>query len=105
MENELFDRIRHDLAGNDVVLYLKGTRNFPQDGYSAIVVRILDELNADYITIDVLEDENLHRALKEFSGHIGVPQLYVRGTFIGGADAIKEMQASGKLKTLLAQEI
>lgn len=103
MENALFDIIRHDIGESDIVLYMKGTPAIPQDGFSAAVVQILESLGAAYKGINVLTDPELHQALKEFSNWPSVPQLYVKGAFVGGHDRIKELNASGELRALLTR--
>ena len=101
MENALFDRIRHDIAGNDIVLYMKGTPSFPQCGYSAAITQVLNNFGVPYKGIDVLEDRDLYQAIKEFTNWPNVPQLYIKGEFIGGSDIVKELSSSGELSRLL----
>lgn len=101
MENESFAQIRQQISENDVVLYMKGTRVFPQDGYSAAAAEVLNSLGVSYTDIDVLEDRSLYQAVKEFANWPSVPQLYVKGEFIGGSDAVKELHASGELLALM----
>jgi monothiol glutaredoxin len=101
MENTLFDRIRHDITDSDIVLYMKGTPLFPQDGYSAVLADVLRSFGLSFRSIDVLEEPDLYKALKEFTNWPNIPQLYIKGAFIGGSDAVKEMNASGELKKLL----
>jgi monothiol glutaredoxin len=103
LENERFEEIRQQIAENDVILYMKGTRVFPQDGYSAAMAQVLNDMGVSYQTVDVLEDRDLYQAIKEFTNWPNVPQLYVRGEFIGGSDIVKELQASGELKKLFDQ--
>jgi monothiol glutaredoxin len=100
-DNALFDRIRNDIATNDIVLYMKGTPAFPQDGFSAAVVQVLDNFGVSYIGIDVLQDRALHTAVKEFANWPNVPQLYIKGKFVGGSDIVKELSASGELHQML----
>ncbi|WP_437671777.1 Grx4 family monothiol glutaredoxin [Sorangium sp. So ce131] len=99
-------RIAAMIRDSDVVLFMKGTRTMPQCGFSATVVRILDELLPEYQTVDVLSDAQLRDGIKEFSSWPTIPQLYVRGEFVGGCDIVKELHATGELvKTLgVAQE-
>jgi monothiol glutaredoxin len=87
-----------------VVLFMKGSRHFPQCGFSATVVGILDELTAGYATVDVLRDPAVREGMKEFSSWPTFPQLYVDGKFVGGCDIVKEMHASGELQALLGVE-
>ena len=101
MENTLFDRIRQDITANDIVLYMKGTPVFPQDGYSAVVAQVLNNFGIPWLGIDVLEDLDLYGALKEFTNWPSVPQLYIKGAFVGGGDAVKELNKSGDLRKLL----
>lgn len=99
-------RIATIIRENDVVLFMKGTRSMPQCGFSATVVNILDELLPEYQTVNVLADPELREGIKEFSNWPTIPQLYIRGEFVGGCDIVKEMHATGELgKALgLAQE-
>ena len=104
-ENEaVFDRIRHDITSNDIVLYMKGTAVFPQCGFSAAVVQVLESLNLPFKDIDVLADPPLRQGIKDFSNWPTLPQLYVKGEFIGGCDIVREMYASGELQALLQKE-
>ncbi len=95
------ERIRQDVAGNDVVLYMKGTPVFPQCGFSAAVVQVLTELGVKFKGIDVLTDPSLRQGIKDFSNWPTVPQLYVKGEFVGGSDIVREMHASGELREML----
>ena len=103
MENAFFDRIRQDITSHDVVLYMKGTPVFPQDGYSAVLADVLNNHHVSYRSIDVLEDRDLSRALKEFANWPSIPQLYIKGAFVGGSDTVKELNATGDLRKLLEQ--
>lgn len=98
-----FRRIQQEIAENDVVLYMKGAAIFPQDGFSAAMVQILETLGVRYRDIDVLLDPGLHNALKEFANWPMVPQLYIKGNFVGGCDIVREMYQSGHLQRLLAE--
>ena len=100
-DNPVFDRIRDDIGSNDVVLYMKGTPVFPQCGFSAAVVQVLSELGVKFKGIDVLTDPSLRQGIKEFSQWPTIPQLYVKGEFVGGCDIIREMYGSGELQQLL----
>jgi len=104
MENIVFDQIRKTINDNDVVLYMKGTAVFPQCGFSAAVVQILSETAVPFKDINVLEDNMLREAIKEFTQWPTIPQLYVKGEFVGGCDIIREMHESGELKTLLTEK-
>jgi monothiol glutaredoxin len=93
--------IAEQVASNDVVLFMKGTVQSPQCGFSAQVVKILDHLDVVYRDIDVLASDDLRRGIKEFSDWPTVPQLYVKGQFQGGCDIVREMFQSGELKIML----
>jgi len=103
MESALRSSIERALTENPVVLYMKGTRGQPQCGFSARVVQILDTMLADYSTIDVLADASLREGIKEFSSWPTIPQLYVRGEFIGGADIVAALHESGELGEKLGE--
>ena len=96
------DRIKQDITDNPVVLYMKGTPVFPQCGFSAAVVQILTHLGVKFKGIDVLADPALRQGVKDFSSWPTIPQLYVKGEFVGGCDIVREMFESGELKDLLA---
>jgi monothiol glutaredoxin len=100
--NPVFERIKQDIADNDVVLYMKGTPVFPQCGFSAAVVQVLTQLGVKFKGIDVLTDPSLRQGIKDFSNWPTVPQLYVKGEFVGGCDIVREMYQSGELQELLA---
>src|SRR3984885_12351726 len=101
-ENPVTQRIQQDIADNDVVLYMKGTPVFPQCGFSAAVVQVLSELGVKFKGIDVLTDPSLRQGVKEFSSWPTIPQLYVKGEFIGGCDIVREMAETGELGELLS---
>lgn len=101
MENIIFDRINKDLKNSDVVLYMKGTAIFPQCGFSAAVVQILSQLGVRFTDINVLEDNDIRQGIKDFANWPTIPQLYVKGEFVGGCDIIREMYESGELQDLL----
>ena len=104
MENVIFDRIRADINGNDIVLYMKGTAVFPQCGFSAAVVQVLTQLGVPFKDVNVLEDSGIRQGIKDFANWPTIPQLYVRGEFIGGCDIIREMFATGELQALLREK-
>jgi monothiol glutaredoxin len=95
--NEAHARVARLVAENEVMLFMKGNRTAPQCGFSATVVSILDQLLPDYATFDVLSDPQVRNGVKEFSSWPTVPQLYVRGEFLGGCDIVRELFASGEL--------
>ena len=94
------DRIEADLKANDVVLYMKGTPVFPQCGFSAAVVQVLSHLGIKFKGINVLEDPEIRNGIKEFANWPTIPQLYVKGEFVGGCDIVREMAEAGELQTL-----
>lgn len=103
-DNPVFDQIRSNLAENDVVLFLKGTSVFPQCGFSAVVVNILNNLGITFKGINVLEDDDIRQGIKDFSNWPTIPQLYIKGEFIGGCDIVKEMFTTGELQEVLKEK-
>lgn len=101
MSNPVFERIKNDIATNDVVLYMKGTPAFPQCGFSAAATQILAMLGVQFKAVDVLTDPGVRQGIKEFSNWPTIPQLYVKGEFVGGSDIMREMAQSGELQQLL----
>jgi monothiol glutaredoxin len=97
-------RIESIISSDEVVLFMKGNRNFPQCGFSAQVVQILDSLVPNYTTVNVLADPEIRQGIKEFSDWPTIPQLYVRGEFVGGCDIVRDMHASGELGKLLGTQ-
>jgi monothiol glutaredoxin len=100
MSNPVFERIEQDIKGNDVVLYMKGTPMFPQCGFSAAVVQVLSDFGVKFKAIDILVDPSLREGIKQFSEWPTLPQLYVKGEFIGGCDIVREMAGNGELAQL-----
>jgi monothiol glutaredoxin len=100
-EQAVHDWIRKTVASNDVVLFMKGTKAGPQCGFSARVVQILGHLGVDYKDINVLEDMAIRDGIKSFSNWPTIPQLYVKGEFVGGCDIVSEMFQAGELQELL----
>ncbi|MBO6859699.1 Grx4 family monothiol glutaredoxin [Roseibium sp.] len=98
------DWIKNEVDTNDVVLFMKGTPNFPQCGFSGQVVQILDYVGAPYKGINVLEDDDLRQGIKEFTNWPTIPQLYVKGEFVGGCDIIREMFQNQELQGLLSEK-
>ena len=98
------DRIADDIAKNDVVLYMKGTPVFPQCGFSAAVVQILSSTGVKFKAIDVLKDPEVRQGIKEFSNWPTIPQLYVKGEFVGGCDILREMYEAEELKPFLEEK-
>ena len=95
-------RIDALVKSNDVVLFMKGTPLFPQCGFSSRAIAILDHLETPYETVDVLQDQEIRGGIKEYSDWPTIPQLYVKGEFVGGSDIMMEMFESGELKELVA---
>jgi len=102
MENPVFERIQQEVQENDVVLFMKGTPVFPQCGFSAQVVQVLSHLGVPFKGVDVLVDPSLRQGIKEFSSWPTIPQLYVKGEFVGGCDIVREMFQTGELMELLS---
>jgi len=98
------DRIKREISDNPVLLYMKGTPVFPQCGFSARVVQILTTLGVKFKGIDVLADPDIRQGIKDFSNWPTIPQLYVKGEFVGGCDIVSEMFESGELKKVLADK-
>ena len=96
--------IENEVKSNDVVLFMKGTPQFPQCGFSGQVVQILDHLQVPYKGINVLESGELREGIKQFSQWPTIPQLYVKGEFVGGCDIIREMFQAGELQTLFLEK-
>ncbi|WP_293904045.1 Grx4 family monothiol glutaredoxin [Phenylobacterium sp.] len=92
------------VADHPVILFMKGVPERPQCGFSATSVQILDHLGVDFVGVDVLQSEPLRQGIKAFSDWPTIPQLYVKGEFVGGCDIIKEMFQSGELKTLMEEQ-
>ena len=97
------DRIAELDKNNDIVLFMKGTALFPQCGFSSRAIAILDRLEAKYETVDVLQDPEIRQGIKEYSEWPTIPQLYVRGEFVGGSDIMMEMFESGELQELIGE--
>ena len=103
MDQNVRAGIESTISGNPVVLYMKGSRGRPECGFSARVVEILDGLVADYVTVDVLADAALREGIKDFSSWPTIPQLFIRGEFVGGADIVAALHESGELAEKLAE--
>ncbi|MCE2517339.1 MAG: Grx4 family monothiol glutaredoxin [Alphaproteobacteria bacterium] len=101
MDEKTRSQITGDIASQDVVLFMKGTPVFPQCGFSAAVVGVLSHMGVQYRGINVLEDDALREGIKEFTNWPTIPQLYVKGEFVGGCDIIREMYETGELIELL----
>jgi monothiol glutaredoxin len=95
------EQIKKDITENDVVLYMKGTPVQPMCGFSAMTVQILSHMGVKFKSVNVLEDANLRQGIKEFANWPTIPQLYVKGEFVGGCDIVREMYESGELEELM----
>lgn len=103
-EQDIQDWIRKTVADNDVVLFMKGTKDMPQCGFSHQVSQILNYFQVDYKDINVLEDMGIREGIKVFSNWPTIPQLYVKGDFVGGCDIVREMAEEGELQDLLNEK-
>jgi monothiol glutaredoxin len=97
---DVSNQIKETVAANDVVLYMKGTKEMPQCGFSSRVAGVLNYMGVDFADVNVLADDGVRQGIKDFSDWPTVPQLYVKGEFVGGCDIITEMTLSGELDTL-----
>jgi monothiol glutaredoxin len=101
MTEDARTRIDQTVKGNNVVLFMKGTPLFPQCGFSSRAVAILDHLGVEYTSVDVLQDQAVRQGIKEYSDWPTIPQLYVKGEFVGGSDIMMEMYENGELGQLM----
>ena len=97
------DQIKETIAANDVVLYMKGTKSMPQCGFSSRVAGVLNYMGVDFTDVNVLADDDVRQGIKDYSDWPTIPQLYVKGEFVGGCDIITEMTMSGELDTLFEE--
>jgi monothiol glutaredoxin len=102
--NGIQDFIARTVAENPVVLFMKGVPDQPQCGFSAVCVQILDHLGADFVGVDVLQSDELRQGIKSFSDWPTIPQLYVKGEFVGGSDIVRQMFEAGELKPFLTEQ-
>ncbi|MEQ8432599.1 MAG: Grx4 family monothiol glutaredoxin [Oceanicaulis sp.] len=98
------DAIKKAVTENDVVVFMKGTPTFPQCGFSSVVARILDHLQVEYAAVNVLDDHDVREGIKTYSDWPTIPQLYVKGEFVGGCDIIKEMFEAGELQQMFKEK-
>ncbi|MDW3207003.1 MAG: Grx4 family monothiol glutaredoxin [Alphaproteobacteria bacterium] len=103
MDDQTQSRIQGEIDGTDVVLFMKGTPVFPQCGFSAAVVQVLNHIGVPFKGVNVLEDMSVREGIKEFSNWPTIPQLYVKGEFVGGCDIVREMFETGELTELLSE--
>ena len=104
MDENTRQRIQTEVDTNDVLLFMKGTPVFPQCGFSAAVIQVLSHLQVKFNSVNVLEDMDIREGIKHYSDWPTIPQLYVKGEFVGGCDIIREMFENGELSTLLAEK-
>jgi len=102
--SDALNRIQETIDNNAVVLYMKGSKDMPQCGFSAAVSHVLNQVGVDFLDVDVLRDPEIRQGIKEYSDWPTIPQLYVKGEFIGGCDIVKEMFQSGELQELLKEK-
>ena len=100
-EVSMDEQIKQTVEENDVVLFMKGNANFPQCGFSGRAIQILQTLETEFVTVDVLSNEAVRQGIKTYSNWPTIPQLYVKGEFIGGSDIMTEMYESGELEQTL----
>ena len=101
--SSLFDQIQNQISTHDVVLYMKGNEKFPMCGFSGTVVQILNNLNVPFLAVDVMQEPGMRDGIKEFTNWPTIPQLYVKGEFIGGCDIVREMYQTGELQEFLME--
>ena len=104
MSNPVHDRIKSTIDTHDVVLFMKGTPSFPQCGFSATVAKILEHIGVEPFGVNVLADAEIRNGIKEFTNWPTIPQLYVKGEFVGGCDIVREMFETGELKSFLKEK-
>ena len=104
MDKTLHNKIEEIIKSSDIVLFMKGTPQEPRCGFSSTVAKILDILGVKFRSIDVLEDDHIREGIKEYSDWPTIPQLYIKGQFIGGCDIVSEMYATGELQALFAKK-
>ena len=104
MSDEIQTSIDNAVKGNDVLLFMKGTPTFPQCGFSSVVVQVLDYLGVEYQAVNVLENQDVREGIKTYSEWPTIPQLYVKGEFVGGCDIVKEMFEAGELKEFMTEK-
>ena len=101
MDEQIKTRIEDEISSQEIVLFMKGTPVFPQCGFSAMIVGVLSHLGVKFRGVNVLDDDNIRHGIKEFTNWPTIPQLYVKGEFVGGCDIIREMYESGELIELM----
>ena len=101
MANDILDKIKKEVNDNDIVLYMKGCAEAPECGFSSMVVQVLAHLGVSFKDVNVLMDDEIRQGIKDYTQWPTIPQLYVKGEFVGGCDIIREMYEDGELKQLL----
>ena len=104
MSDDVQGRLKALVEGNEVVLFMKGSPLFPQCGFSSRAIAILNRLETEFESVDVLQDQGIRQGIKEFSDWPTIPQLYVKGEFVGGCDIVREMFQAGELQQLLSEK-
>lgn len=102
--SQAFDQIKNEISSHDVVLYMKGNNQFPMCGFSATVAQILNTLGVEFKAIDVLQDNAIREGIKAFTNWPTIPQLYIKGEFVGGSDIIREMYEADELQKMLSDK-
>ena len=102
--SQILEQIQKEISSQEIVLFMKGNDKFPMCGFSATVVQILKNLGVEFKAIDVLQDPELREGIKAFTNWPTIPQLYIKGEFVGGCDIVKEMYQSGELQDLLSEK-
>ena len=103
-EQEVHDWIRKTVADNDVVLFMKGNHKMPQCGFSGLCVQVLDHIGVEFQDVNVLDDMGIRDGIKSFTNWPTIPQLYIKGEFVGGADIVKEMFQAGELQAMVTEK-
>lgn len=104
MTNPKFIEIENLLKNNNIVLFMKGNKDMPMCGFSGVVVHVLKNLNVDFKDINILDDQELRQAVKEYTDWPTIPQLYIKGEFVGGSDIVRELYSNGELQKLLTEK-
>jgi monothiol glutaredoxin len=102
---DVIEQIQSAIANNQIMIFMKGNRNFPQCGFSAATIEIFEELGLPYQTADVLSDPELREGIKRYSNWPTIPQVYINGKFVGGCDIVREMHESGELQALVKEPV
>jgi len=100
-KNKIFEEIKIQISSNEIVLFMKGTKNFPQCGFSAMVIDILQNMKSEFKDINVLADDALRQGIKKYSNWPTIPQLYINSQFIGGCDIVRELYKNGELSNII----